>query len=228
MSQFTFMMLLVGVVFPHLSAEPSAKEEFESQDKALNLVYGELKKELEPYRFAIVQKEQREWVEYRDYMSEAQRGYEGTSDEDARLEMAAGLTETRVQWLQAWKTAGEHKGLEGEYRDTYGGLLQIVKDGEQYHFALQVVRGPSFHVGIIGGKLRVNGSSAWFETRDEDDGKLTWLTFVPKEDGSERIRIVSENAEHFHGARAYFDGSYLRLGAVSAEDRKRVISGDLE
>ncbi|WP_411845861.1 lysozyme inhibitor LprI family protein [Roseibacillus persicicus] len=228
MKQLAVISLSVTLLCPNLFSEPSAKEQFETQDKELNRVYGELKKELEAYQFAIVQKEQRDWVEYRDYISEAQRGYEGTSDEEAQLEMAAGLTESRVQWLQAWKTAGEHEGLEGEYRDSYGGFLQIVKEGEQHYFALHVVRGPSFHLGIIGGKLRVNGSTGWFETRDEHDGKEAWLTFVPKEDGSGRIRIVSENARHFHGARAYFDGSYLRLGEVSAEDRKRVISGELE
>lgn len=212
-----------------LFGEPSAEEEFTRQDKALNQVYGELKKELEPHLFGIVQKEQRDWVEYRDYISEWQKGYEDTSDEEAQLEMAAGLTESRVEWLQAWKSEGKHEGLEGEYRDSYGGLLQIVKEGEQYYFALDVVRGPTFHLGIVGGKLRVNGSTAWFEMRGGDDGtSLTWLTFVPTEDGSGRIRVVSENAQHLCGARAYFDGRYLRLGAVSQEDRAKVISGEME
>jgi hypothetical protein len=149
------------------------------------------------------------------------------SDEQARLEMAASLTESRVEWLRAWQTK-QSGDWEGEYRDSYGGYLQVVKEKGEYYFLLQVVRGPSFHLGHLAGKLRVNGSTAWFETQADGAEEATWLTFVPTGDASSRVRVVSENAQYFHGARAYFDGEYLRLGEVSAKDRAQVIKGDFE
>ena len=224
MKQLALVFLLLSASSWNLLAEEAAKAKFEKQDKALNVIYGELKKELEPLLFAIVQQEQRDWVESRDLMSEWQKGDKETSDEEAQLEMATDLTESRVRWLKAWKSVGEHEGLEGCYYDSYGGYLTIIKEGEDFYFALEVVRGPTFHMGGIGGKLRVNGSSAWFETSENHEDRPTWLSFVPTKDGSGRVRIVGENTRYFHGARAYFDGSYLRMGEVSEEERAEVLS----
>lgn len=226
MKQLFVFLLLGGFWSSGLFAEPSAQEKFAKQDQALNQVYGELKKELEPHLFEVVKKDQRGWVKYREYMSEWQKGYEGTSDEEAQLELGAGLTESRVEWLEAWLKTEQNEGMAGEYDDGYGGLLQIVKEGKDYFFSLQVVRGPTFHVGHLTGKLRVNGSTAWFEIQEEGE-EPTWLTLVPKEDGSRRLRVVSENAHFYHGARAYFEGSYLKVGKVSPEERKKVIAGEL-
>ena len=117
MKQLALVFLLFSASSWNLLAEEAAKAEFEKQDKALNLVYGELQKELEPFLFAIVQQEQRDWVESRDYLSGEQRRFADTADEESQLEMAAGLTEARVEWLKAWKSVGKHQGLEGEFRD---------------------------------------------------------------------------------------------------------------
>lgn len=227
MKQLAFAGILFALAAPLLFGQKAARAQFEKQDQELNRVYQKLKKELAPETFALVREDQRGWVGYRDYISEWQKGYEDMSDEEAQLEMAAALTESRIEWLQAWQTAGQHEGLEGEYEDSYGGLLQIVKEKGVYYFALHVVRGPTFHVGYLHGKLRVNGSTAWFEVQDEGEEKPTWMTLVPTADDSGRIRVVTENARHYHGARAYFDNSYLRTGRVSAKDRPQVISGEL-
>ena len=138
-------------------AEQKRRPAFEKWDKELNQVYQKLKVELQQELFEIVREDQKGWVPYRDYMSELQRGYEGVSDEEAQLSLAAGLTESRVKWLRAWLGRDSESGFEGEYDDGFGGLLQIVKQGDDYFFALNVVRGPTFHVGDLQGKLRVNG-----------------------------------------------------------------------
>ena len=226
MQQLALFLSIYGILFSSLFAEKAAEAEFAKQDQILNEVYQQLKKELEPNIFEIVRNEQRDWVGYRDFVSEWQKGYEEVSDKQAQLEMAAGMTESQIVWLKAWKTTRKGAGLEGEYRDAYGGVLQVVKEGGKYYFSLVVVRGPTFHLGQLGGKLRVNGSSAWFETRADGEDLPTWLTFVPEGDGSGRVKIVSENAHFFHGARAYFDGSYLRVGEVSVNERAKVISGE--
>ena len=220
------MIALMGLTFGLCGAEEEAKAAFDKWDKELNQVYQKLKVELQQELFEIVREDQKGWVPYRDYMSELQRGDEGVSDEEAQLSLAAGLTESRVKWLRAWLGRDSESGFEGEYDDGFGGLLQIVKEGEDYFFALNVVRGPTFHVGDLQGKLRVNGDTAWFEIQAESAEKPTWLTFIPKEDGSGRTRVLAENAHFYHGVRAYFEGNYLRIGKVSAEERKKVIAAE--
>jgi len=33
-----------------------------------------------------------------------------------------------------------------------------------------------------------------------------------------RLEVFGENTEYFHGARAYFEGTYIRLRQLKAED----------
>lgn len=215
------MLLMIGTAMA--DGLEDAKAKFAAQDKALNAAYGKLKAALTPELFADVQEDQRSWVEYRDYMSEGQAHGEEAEKSQDRWEMATGLTEERIKWLEAWKALDKRKGWAGSYSDGRGGLLQVIQKGGDYWFLLSVVRGPSFHIGELGGKLRINGQTAWFETKAEGEDKPTWLTLVEENRHPGRVQVFPENAQSFHGARAYFDGSYLWTGELSAEDQKKAL-----
>ena len=37
-----------------------------------------------------------------------------------------------------------------------------------------------------------------------------------------KLRINGANTQHYHGARAYFDGEYVRTGALTAKEQAEV------
>ncbi len=220
--------LLLGLLF--LSAGVSqgddlakAKAEFAKHDKALNETYDALKKELSPELFAQVQEDQRDWIAYRDGMSEWQEREGEPETAVDRWELASGITEERIDWLKAWTKLGEWKGWAGKYSDSRGGLLEIVQEDGKAWFALTVVRGPTFHVGGIGGEFRLNGRMGWFETKPDGAEQPTWLTFLEAYDKPGRITVEGANTSYFHGARAYFDGTYVWMGPLTGKERKAVI-----
>lgn len=215
------LLLTVGTVLGDEFADAKAK--FATQDKALNATYGKLKAELPQELFTEVQEDQRSWVEYRNYMSEGQAHGEEADKSLDRWKMATDLTEERIKWLAAWKGIDKRKGWPGSYSDGRGGLLQVIEKNGETWFLLSVVRGPSFHVGELGGKLRVNGQMAWFETKAEGEDRPTWLTLLEEDRHPGRVQVFPENAQSFHGARAYFDGSYLWTGTLSAEEQKKAL-----
>lgn len=220
------LLFLAGIVRGDELAEAKAK--FATQDKALNEAYAGLKKSLDPTLFAAVQEDQRGWVEYRDYMSEEQEREGQPETAVDRWELAAGITESRIDWLNAWRKLGERKGWGGKYSDGRSGLLEIVeKDGKAW-FALSVVRGPSFHMGGINGPFRLNGRTGFFETKPEGAERPTWLIFREPFDKEGRIVVEGENTSYFHGARAYFSGTYVWMGELSAEEQKKVIEAKRE
>lgn len=207
----------------------AAKAEFAKQDKALNEVYAQLKAKLPAERFAEVQKDQRDWVEHREFMAEWQEKEGQPETAVDRWELAAGLTEGRIDWLKAWLKLDERKeGWGGRYSDGYNGELEIVeKDGKAW-FALHVVRGPTFHVGGIGGEFRRNGMMGFYETKADGEERPTWLTFREGYDKPGKIMVEGENTSPFHGMRAYFGGTYLWTGELTAEEQKKVIEANLD
>lgn len=222
--------ILAGILFLTIATATGddldrAKAKFAVQDKALNEVYAGLKKSLDPELFAAVQEDQRGWVEYRDHMSEWQEREDAPETAVDRWELAASITEGRIEWLKAWSKLGLRKGWAGKYSDGRGGMLEIVeKDGKAW-FALSVVRGPTFHVGGIGGLFRLNGRTGFFETKADGEERPTWLIFREPYDKEGRIVVEGENTSYFHGMRAYFEGTYLWMGKLSAEEQKKVIEG---
>ncbi|WP_411827175.1 lysozyme inhibitor LprI family protein [Luteolibacter sp. AS25] len=219
---FAMGMMLLGAAADDLA---KIKAEYAKQDKALNEVYQRIKKGLQPELFEKVQIDQRKWVEYRTYMSDWEaRGKDAETSPD-RWETAAGLTEARVEWLEAWLKKDNRKGWEGYYSDSYGGHLKIAQKNGKNWFFVEVVRGPTYHSGGLDGEFRINGNTGWFELELEYDGGVTWMTFLKADDGSAQIKVIGENTTLFHGARAYFSGDYLWIGELSEEDRIEVIEG---
>lgn len=124
--------------------------------------------------------------------------------------------------LKAWKGIGKSKDWDGQYRDGYGGRLAMVRRGAKLHFVLEVVRGPTHHTGSITGVAEVNGAMARFAGEAPGDERPTWLSFLKNRNGDGRVEIIGENTQPFHGARAYFDGHYLRVAELSPQEKEEV------
>ena len=202
-----------------------AKQAFADADATLNSVYEKAKETIPAYRFTKILQEQREWTAYRDDRAAAAARFDGRAipgKESANLEYwnaMAYLTETRIEILNAWmKVDTFTKTWEGTWIDGYGGILRIAENPESsFSFACSVVRGPTYHLGNIDGKATTNRTTARFSTRADEDTPETWLTFLLESDG--RLRVIGEQTIYFHGARAYFDGTYLRVRELTDEDR---------
>lgn len=210
---------------PALAGElKKAKAEFSKQDRELNQVYSVLRNQLPAPLFNVLRDEQRAWIGYRDYMSDWQAfGKEPATTADC-WDMAAGITESRIEWLIAWTLRDKRKAWSGRYIDSHGGRLSIMEKDGQLLFRVSVVRGPTFHLGTISGELKVKDSKASHEVRVEPDAKLTRITITSLGDGSGRLKLEGENTQWFHGARAYFDGKYIWAGELTEEEKKAVLA----
>jgi hypothetical protein len=209
-----FSWFLIGQGMAVAADLAKEKARYAVADKLLNGVFAELKKALPAERFEEMRKDQREWVDYKTYMCDWVGGEEGRATAEW-WEMAAGLTESRVDYLKAWKGVGEDFAWAGVYQDGRGGFLYIEKRGGKLHFAVEVVRGPTYHLGNLSGVMEVNGGRGRFSDGggDEPDPEVgeAWLDF--KQIDGQRIEVEATNAQQYHGARAYFDGVYLRVDA---------------
>lgn len=225
MKWLTGWMIVMGLLTAGAEELPALKADYAAKDKALNETYAALKKELRPELFEKLQEDQRSWLKYRDYLSgwQEKEGVPETTLE--RWEMARDLTAGRIEWLKAWRKLDQRKGWSGSYSDSRGGLLEIAEKDGKCWFTLEVVRGPTFHTGGIAGEVRVNGSTGWFETKADSEEKPTWLTFLDSPDFTGSVKLITENTGYFHGARAYFHGTYVWTGDLSAEEKKKVIEG---
>jgi uncharacterized protein YecT (DUF1311 family) len=206
-----------------------ANTAFARIDRKLNEAYQEAKRTLPDWRFLKIQEAQREWLDYRDQRAEAAAVFDGGADQGAEKENpeywnALGyLTETRIEILEAWMKVDKFsQQWEGVWIDGYGGVLSVAEEENgDLRFTLQVVRGPTYHLGAVAGTAKTNDTTARFSTRAEGAERETWLTLL-QEDG--QIRVIGENTSWFHGARAYFDGHYIRVRELDDEDRKAIES----
>jgi uncharacterized protein YecT (DUF1311 family) len=223
------MFFLLGIL-PISGQEISlqqAKEDFARFDRRLNEVYQQARGALPEWRFETVQKQQRQWIEYRDSRALAAAVFDGGAEQGKEKQNAeywnalAYLTETRVSILEAWmKIDSFPKAWEGAWIDGYGGLLLIAEPEEGViEFSIDVVRGPTHHSGGVGGKAEAKNVVARFSILPDGADEEMWLTFL-NEDG--QVRVIGVNTSYFHGARAYFDGNYLRVRDLTDEDRKAI------
>jgi uncharacterized protein YecT (DUF1311 family) len=208
---------------------PQAKAKFATTDKALNDVYQKAKKELPEWAFEELQQDQREWIEYRDSRSLQAAAFDGRAEEGKEKDhpeywaTLASVTQSRIEIVRGWmKWDSFTHDWEGVWVDGHGGWLAIMeKEPGKFLFACDVVRGPTYHLGEIDGAAAWNGNSARFSTRSDPTEPETWLTFLKR---GFKLEIIGENTSYFHGARAYFDGHYVRIAELTAEDRKRILT----
>lgn len=221
----------VSVVPVALGDEPqpnlaTAKARYQNADRELNEAWTSLKKALPEADFATLREGQKTWVQYRDDVAKAQMS-EAPQDEKALmqsadyLDAAATLTDSRVKWMRGLLATltNTDTSLTGEWSDGWGGDLQILQDGHMLHFAISAVRGRSAANGELGGDASWNEPLGWFSDKGTDPEKHdeTNLAFVLRRG---KLEVIGANTQFYHGARAYFDGMYVKVGALDAATRE--------
>jgi len=206
-----------------------AKTEFERADKALNAAWEAVKKEFSPAAFAVIREEQRAWVEWRDHIASSP-AYSGlpAEDEAARLQsaeyfsIAAGLAADRTAWLRGLLAKEAPETMTGRWIDSYGGMIGIVEKEGRLYFQLNVVRGPTAHVGELSGVAQWNESIGWFSDKGSDKSRTdeTNLAFIH---AGGKLKLAGAKTHCYHGARAYFEGEYVRTGALAAKEQAEVL-----
>jgi uncharacterized protein YecT (DUF1311 family) len=214
------------------------KSAFQSADKALNAAYQKAKKTLTEWDFKALQEDQREWLQFRDAASMSSAVYDDGPEFEEREEASTAywrtmkfVTQTRTRMVEGWTNESDRElKWEGEWTDGYGGWLRIAKEADagDFRFDIEVVRGPTYHLGMIDGEARVNDSMAFFSDAGSDekaDGDPeTWLIFE-KNYSAPQLQLSGVNTQYYHGMRAYFTGTYTRVGDLDASARKEVLTG---
>jgi len=239
-SFFTLLLLTVCLSTGSAQDKPmSAKEAraaFDKADHALNAAWAAARQALPETDFNKLKEDQRAWVEYRDYLARAPM-YTGADaqgdlalDSPEYLEAAAGLEDMRSEWLKGliheWKDAT----LTGKWTDSYGGSIEVVEREGRLYFSISVVRGPTSHGGEISGIAVWNSKIGWFSDKGLDKEKTdeTNLSFILRD---KKLEVIGANTGYYHGARAYFDGSYVKVKALDAKAQAKIVkaakSGDL-
>lgn len=191
-----------------------AMAEYQKQDLLLNDFYEELMSRLTQEQKADLRDRQRAWIEHKEYMAGFQaRAPEGEEQNHAIYwETAAYMTQSRTGFLKfVYNNKEVSPSVSGTYIDERGGTLSILERADDWIFHIDVVRGPTYHLGFVRGEAAKDGEGANFEEWREEyifDGKAAKISF--KREGS-KVIIEGENTGAYHGARAYFDGEYFKV-----------------
>ncbi len=231
MKKILLVILLVSG-FGALRAEPcvstaaqltEARKKFAVADAALNVAWKPLKAKLSAGQFAEVLKQQRLWIPYRDEMAAASAAGGVPFAEVAAMQQCAefeiyraDMSYSRTKVLQAL-VAPANSTWSGVYEDSFGGTISIDARADGLHFMIDVVRSSTFHTGRIVGVARLKGETAIFRSTTEDfstDAEDTLSVVVTFSRDGSQLAVVAENAQNFGGMRAYFDGSYVRVGGL--------------
>jgi uncharacterized protein YecT (DUF1311 family) len=221
MKPFLLLILLATLTLAQTTPAElkKAKAEYAKADAALNAAYKEAMETLEKEEQASLRKDQREWIEYRDYVAKAQPGQADDDPEKPEAsavywEMMAGLSSDRAEWLSSF-TKDLPEGLTGEWMDSRGGQISLQERKDGVAFGIAVVRGHSFHVGGIAGLAKKTKTGAKFVEKvpKDEEREAAILTFTLKDSGW--LEVKGEHTEHHHGARAYFDGEYRKVAKLA-------------
>ncbi len=144
---------------------------------------------------------------------------DGTTDEQnnpiynpAYWRTSANMTLYRIEWMRHFKGDLVSTEVTGSYLDGMGGILSIEKteDGD-WKFACNVVRGVSMDTGFVRGVAKVEGNvGTWVDT----DGKAfvgarpATIELIHQDNW---VRLIPQDTRYYQGARAYFDGTYLKV-----------------
>ncbi len=203
---------------------PAARSAYEKADKELNKVYSEARNALAKPALDKLRDAQRRWIEYRDYMAERQAALGGDNAAGADSRDTLGfwltrcdLTKTRIDHLRAVLGKGVPPGISGHYEDSFNGSIDLIAQDDKILFRIEVVRGPTLHTGEISGVAIRKNQTADFSDggKDHDDKQPTTLRF--EFDGNQ-FELTGKNTQMYHGARAYFDGHYLKYRALTNEE----------
>lgn len=207
----------------------AAKALFDKSDRALNEAWAAAKKALSEEEFTKLKEDQRAWVEYRDYLARSPMftgaDVQGELPLDAPeyLQAAAGLEDERTEWLKGLVHEWKDDSLSGKWTDSRGGTVEIVEQDGHLFFTVTCVRGPTSHSGDLEGVAVWNSPIGWFSDkgREKDKTDETNLSFVLRD---KMIEITGANTGYYHGARAYFDGKYVRVKSLDSKAQAELIS----
>jgi uncharacterized protein YecT (DUF1311 family) len=231
-SFFTLLLIAACCCAGHAQDKPlsakAARAVFEKSDHALNEVWAAAKQALPEVEFNKLKEDQRAWVEHRDYLARSPM-YTGADiqgelplDSADYLEAAAGLEDMRTEWLKGLIQEWKDETLTGYWTDSYGGSIEVVEREGHLHFVIQCVRGPTSHLGGLAGIAVWNPNIGWFSDkgRDKDKTDETNLSFILRD---KKLEIIGANTGYYHGARAYFDGSYVKVKALDAKSEAKIV-----
>ena len=196
-----------------------ARLRYESADALLNADYQSVRATLNTKEKAELRDSQRDWIEVRDQRAAWEtRGTDNAKELPAYWDEVLSQTVTRISFLKVYTGKDVPAGLSGEYGDFGGGSLSLELTKASLRFSIDVVRGPSSHLGDISGTaLRKNDRLYIYKEKipkeeQSPDREPAELTFTVVD--AHRVRIVGKNTSAHHGARAYFDGLYYKTGKL--------------
>lgn len=203
---------------------------FEAADAELNGVYQVIRAKAPAELFLQLRDSERLWIGWRDvFATDNARIVRLHAEEPPSAEQWPEFweartiaTERRISYLDAWSSSlddvyGFLEGWSGTWVDGYDGWVYVrqTSDGE-FQFAIEVVRGPSFHLGEVAGTAIIAGNVANFETYVDGLDEPARLEFVRR--GPIMEVSGSGSIQYFAGAHAYFSGDYARAGELSSRD----------
>lgn len=208
-----------------------AKAEFAKTDGELNKVWTEAKKKLPQSQFDELKESQRYWLIFRNERAEV--ATTANQSENAKPQSAPEyfitakrLTEDRIAWLRRL-LEGKEEPLTGLWIDGQGGTVKIVEQKDRLLFDFNVVRTKAFNLGVLAGKAAWNQTIGWFSDKGLDPEKAdeTNIAFIQRD---LRLEVISANADHYHGNRAYFDGDYFKAASLHPEEEAATVrAGEL-
>lgn len=210
---------------PKPKTPAEAKAAFAKADKALNEAWAATKKALPESEFAELQIKQRGWVKYRE--SQARAANRDNNEPEGKestvyYEAVTDLTQSRADWLRARIRSDNDNSLTGVWTDSFGGEIEIVQEKDRLLFAIEVVRGPTYHTGGLAGVASWNSPLGWFSDKGRDKEKTHESNLVFIHDGN-LLKIIGANTSYYHGARAYFDGDYCKTGVLNEKRKAEVM-----
>ncbi|TGK02028.1 DUF1311 domain-containing protein [Leptospira selangorensis] len=186
-------------------------KEYQSADNELNVTYKKIREGLSESQREDLKKLQVLWIGYRDGVCE---GPMYASDESGieTIICKSGTTTERTKYLNhVWKFGTASKEGLGSYTDGFGGSLKLFRDksNKNIQFSFEVVRGPTAHLGEVNGNWTPSKEGKWSWASTEgcksEDPDCCLLEF---EYFQNRIEVEEVSCSAYHGARAYFGGSY--------------------
>lgn len=234
MTAKTLLLLFIGGLLLHPASNADdakklvPKAAFAKADAALNAAWSAAKSSLSESEFNELREDQRSWIQYRDYLAQSPI-YTGVStqkelslDSPDYLEAAAALTQERSEWLEAIVRNKDIESLTGFWTDSRGGQIKIVEGDGSLSFSISCVRGPTSHTGDIKGIAKWNQRIGWYSDAlaSKDPEAEANLAFILR--GS-RLEIIGANTLKYHGARAYFDGIYVKVSTLTPTQQQEIV-----
>ncbi|MBE7437838.1 MAG: DUF1311 domain-containing protein [Spirochaetales bacterium] len=180
------------------------KKAYTVEDRRLNALYQRLRKSLTAPMAQELKENSQHWVALKTDSCQRETGAE-------HFQCQLDWTVSRIGFITEVFERKVPPSLNpvGHFDDGAGGKLDIRSATGGTQFRLEVVRGPTAHLGEAEGLMESTGKNSytWAESEACGDETCCRLGFQISPD---RIQIEEENCTHLYGARAYFAGKYYR------------------